>query len=238
LRKRLLVGLVVGVVLAAAPSWSLQRMSRRVPFDSREAWTSTSSCAIQYYNNCTGWLWIWGGWRANERLGVTNASCCEGRLAQTQTLIYSGSPGGGWGFTGTLAVYAADANLCPTGAPLQSQPWLPLGRFSFQTQDWSVNVPSSRFCLLYTFGPAAGTPVELVTDHPAAGPTGPEACGTCYPTTRETHTFTYGTTDSPLCPGSPLADPLCNAELVVNELMSCVTPVQAQGWGSIKALYR
>ncbi|MBZ0267963.1 hypothetical protein K8I85_07395, partial [bacterium] len=82
-------------------------------------------------------------------------------------------------------------------------------------------------------------PAAFPTDHPAAGPTGPQACDLCYPSTRTIHTFRFGNADSPLCPGSPLNDGVCDAEaLYWSAQFSCAISVEPTSWGSLKNLYR
>ena len=71
-----------------------------------------------------------------------------------------------------------------------------------------------------------------------AGPTGPEACGTCYPTTRPNHSFDYGTAGSPACPGSPFNDGICDAQLFWNADLASTASVESRSWGTIKGLSR
>ncbi len=101
----------------------------------------------------------------------------------------------------------------------------------------SVTV-SSNFAVAFRFGPGTDSPLSIPTDHPLAGPTGPVACGPCYPSTRDSRTFYWGPTGTPLCPGSPLNDGLCDAQFLWDASMQCVVSVESSSWGAIKGLYR
>ena len=103
-------------------------------------------------------------------------------------------------------------------------------------------IPDGPVVVTYTNGPFPSNH-GIATDHPAAGPTGPQACGLCFPSTRSTHTFLYGTPASPLCPGEPLNDGVCDAELLGwSVTYACVhdgpDAVEQASWGAIKNLYR
>lgn len=241
MRKFFLVcSVMVATFVFAASSFALEKRTARLTTELPDGWGSAATCAVQYYNICTGWVWILSGFGSDGRFGVVNDKCFGvARLVQTQTLTWTGAPAG-YGFTGTMGVYNVDANLCPTGAALQSQPWLPTGSASYQVMNWNVVIPNTKFCLLFTAGPNAANPMGLAFEHPSAGPTGPAACGTCYPTSRVNHSFYFGTTGSPLCPGSVLFNDgaLCDAQMIVAEFMSDVVSVEPQSWGNIKNLYR
>ncbi|MBZ0267916.1 hypothetical protein K8I85_07160, partial [bacterium] len=154
--------------------------------------------------------------------------------------FWTGAPSG-WGFTGVLTVSDA-SNGCP-GTEFGSHPVLPVNGAVADT--WT-GIPAGPVVLTYEFGPAdpdewppPPSRVSIPTDHPAAGPTGPQACGYCYPSTRPIHTFHFGTSDSPLCPGSPLNDGVCDAEaLYWSAQFSCAISVEPTSWGSLKNLYR
>jgi hypothetical protein len=146
----------------------------------------------------------------------------------------------GYGFTGSVDVWAADAQGCPTGSSLASQTLLPASGWNTLTFA-NVDVPSS-FVITYTLGPGTpggvADPLAVVTDHPAAGPTGAVACGTCYPTTRTIHSYYFGTPGTAVCPGSPFDDTICFAELLFGAFLQCPVPVSETSWTQIKALYR
>jgi len=89
-----------------------------------------------------------------------------------------------------------------------------------------------------TFGDAPGNPASIATDHPAAGPTGPAACGACYPTTRVSHSFYWGNAASPLCPGSALNDGVCDAEFLIEIVATCTDYILPESWAAVKQLYR
>ncbi|MAF27247.1 MAG: hypothetical protein QF819_02070 [Gemmatimonadota bacterium] len=240
-RVRIAAGLAVVLLLVAATT-SLALEKTEVPLrdsERSENWNVATSCTVMYYNTCTGWLWIWSGWSPGDQLGIALDSCCPGGTSSVLTggwlFCWTGSPSG-YGFTGSVDVFAADADLCPTGAPVWTQPYLPV-------QDWDwLNIAAavtSPFAVTYTLSPTAGDPVSVVSDHPAAGPTGPPACGSCYPTTRAVRSFYYGTASSVICPGSTFFDGVCDSELMWDFVMECTpTAIDPASWGKIKGLYR
>jgi hypothetical protein len=77
-----------------------------------------------------------------------------------------------------------------------------------------------------------------VTDHPAAGPTGPPACGVCYDEQRPTRSFQWGKAVVPVCPGVPFHDEVCNAELIWEFGFNCPVSIDDSTWGRIKTLHK
>lgn len=133
-------------------------------------------------------------------------------LLSTSIRVFSSSPTG-WGFTGSVGIQPVDENGCPTGSPMAQVPWLPEG--PFDTHLWSVPI-STDFAVVYTFSVLPSIRYSLSpvgTDHPSAGPTGPPACGLCYPVTRPNHSYQWGSVAAPNCPGIPFFDGLCDAQL-------------------------
>jgi hypothetical protein len=241
---RVLVAAALLNAVLAAPSLALEKQTRLFTDDNRaDHWRAASSCDIVYYNFCTGWVWIWSGWAPGDRFGVALNSCCSNGNNTTAVntgfaFFYTGSPSG-YGFTGTMDVFDADDNGCPTGAAIASVPLLPTA------QDWNAHdfanvvVPDSSFALVVTIGPGTSNPASIESDHPAAGPTGPAACGTCYSPSRVNHSFYWGTNAAPLCPGSTFNDGVCAGQLVMDTLVHCtVTAIEPSTWGAVKNLYR
>jgi hypothetical protein len=146
----------------------------------------------------------------------------------------------GYGFTGSIAVYGVDANDCPVGPAIQSQPYIPsYVTFPFSVVNWNcVQVPS-RFAIVMTLASYLfQSPAQFGSDHPAAGPTGPESCGLCFPANRPNRSYQYGTVASPICPGSPFNDGICDAQLFWDIDLACAVSVEDTSWGQIKGLYR
>jgi hypothetical protein len=233
--RRFLLG---WIALAWLPGegMALERASRAMP-DDRDAWTRASTVALRYYNICTGWAWSWSDFAPNERVGVSFVAPLNvsGNLVATSLFAFSGAPSG-YGYTGTVDVHLADTQGCPTTL-LQSQPYLPTSTWS--THLWNVSIPQ-RFVVSITLPgtPEAASLYNFTSDRPAAGPTGPIACGSCYPTTRATRSFLYGPASIPDCPGTPFFDGFCNAELFLEAYVKYFVPIQPLSWGGIKALYR
>lgn len=231
------------ILSTAGTSAALEKTTRLLNVDTGDDWRGGTTCAISYYNTCTGWLWVWGGWANGDRVGVASQNCCGAGFTShvTDMRIYwgTGAPAG-YGFTGSVDLWAADVNGCPTGPSLGTQPMLPIdGGFATATFTAPVPVPDD-FIVTYTFADAMSlnNPAQIGTEHPAAGPTGPQACGSCYPALRTNRTFYYGTGASPVCPGSTLNDGVCDAQLLWDVNADCVVSVESNSWGQIKNLYR
>ena len=240
MRKFFMTAFVLGAMLVFATSGlALEKTAMRTT--EVDGWSSagTSTCSIQYWNSCVGWVWTWSGWSPNDFIGVCYESCCGGGGTVNSMDIFTttGAPAG-YGFTGLLETYAADGNCCPTGAPTASVPTL------FEPPTQIGNYPlggsvGSSFVVTFTHGPGGSGPFRHVTDFAAAGPTGPQACGTCYPTTRVSNSYYYGTPTSLLCPGTKLNDGTCDVEFRWTANLTCgPVSVEDETWGGIKNLYR
>lgn len=219
----------------APPSRALERVAARIDDDRADAWSAGATTTIRYYNICTGWVWIIRGVESSARVGVEVEAPAPGVLVESWHYVWSGIPPG-WGYTGQIAVNVVDASGCPAGSPLASQAFLPLT--GWNRYSWNVVTPT-RFSLNLTTSPLAGSPLELTTDHP--GPAGglPPACGTCYPVTRVSRSFRFGSGPSPLCPPDPFFfDGVCDAELLWDVTMQFPVTVEPTTWGQVKALYR
>jgi len=231
-RRVLMCNLVLAFL--SHPALALQRTSVRVDRAEPEGWHAGTSCAVTYANICTGWLWVWSGWDPLESVGVIFEPCCEGAsLTSTQAYFWTATPSG-WGFTGTLSIHTVVSD-CP-GDVIASRACVPYPGPNIDI--WTA--PPGPVALLWRNGPGVGTPAGIPSDHPAAGPTGPDACGFCFPTTRVTHMFRFGFPDSPLCPGDRFNDGVCDAEALFWQAnFDCPTvDMEPATWGTLKALYR
>jgi hypothetical protein len=90
--------------------------------------------------------------------------------------------------------------------------------------------------LVSSLAPAADA-LERALDFDAQGPTGPQGCGTCFPTSRVSRSYYYGTAASPLCPGSKLSV-ICEVEWRWTARMFYYVSVEETSWGQIKSLYQ
>jgi hypothetical protein len=236
---------IAAIFMLAWPGLGDALERRLVPMgaDPRDEWASGATCTVQYYNTCTGWIWVWAV-AGDGRFGVVTSGCCDDRptstLMQTSIYYFTGSPPGR-GFTGTIDVYAADANGCPVGPAIASQPHLPPFNWGFQLMHhfWGgLEVPNPFVVAVRRDASYGG----YVSDFPGQGPTGPLACGICYPVDRPTHSFYWGTQEEPLCPGREFdnagdsAD--CYAELMWYSTFACPISVEESTWGRIKTLHR
>jgi len=230
------VDVLLAVLLVPAATPALERTSSRPADD--DGWNASPGlCTVSYYNVCTGWVWLWQQLEGGERVGVVFDPCCDHAVLSSSAVhFWTGTPAG-YGFTGVYSIHSANADGCPIDPPLVGEIFLPRSGWNTRTTNLPLQGPIVASVVL---GPAGLGTATLTTDHPAAGPTGPTACGMCYPTTRATHSFRYGTVTSPLCPGSPLDQGLCDVEVLWMASMDCADlhAVESRTWASIKALYR
>ncbi len=241
MRKYFMTAFVLAATVCATSALALEKSAVQMTEGrGNDGWAAGTTCSVSYYNTCTGWLWTWSGWSPTDIVGMTLDSCCpEGNnstLVATNLYAWSGAPSN-YGFTGTVTLSNADANGCPAGA-ISSQPLLPASGNNVQL--WGVPA-NNQLVVTYQHANAAfADPIVWPTDHPAAGPTGPAACGTCYPTTRTLHSFYYGNATTALCPGSALDDGVCGSEWLLWAASYSCDPVSVEdsSWGSVKNLYR
>jgi hypothetical protein len=238
MRKCFLIAIAVTLVFASA-SFALEKTALRLSDVERENWGAATTCTVAYYNFCTGWLWIWSGWSPNDIIGVCYECCCtsvNGRagVSATWEYVWTGAPTG-YGFTGLIEIWCVDGN-CGLCLPWSSQPFYFTS--GWNSHAWGGMEICCPFAVTITFGPTSGTPVRMPSDHPAAGPTGPQACGYCYPDPRTCHSYYYGTPTSPLIPGTSLTDGVCCVEWYWDVALVCDVGVEEETWANIKSLYR
>jgi hypothetical protein len=231
--------LVCALLILAPPSHALEKTTARISDAIHDSWDGAATCTVSYYNVCTGWIWVWDLWQDSDRFGVCFTRCCPAGhgSAQLQTVsvyVYDGTIPG-YGYTATLDVWPADENECPVGLPIATQPFQVTS--GWLTHSIGVEIPSS-FVVTLTLGTNVPCTQAYATDHPAFGPTGPQPCGTCFASTRMAHSYYYGTPTSPLCPGEPFNDHVCDAELIWAAGLSCEIDIDETSWSHVKALYR
>ena len=220
----------------SAPAVALEKSARRAT--DFEGWgPSATTCVLQYWNSCVGWVWTWGGWSPQDIIGVCFEGCCAESYVESMDIFTTTGQCAGYGFTGLLEAYQADENHCPIGAPIVSVPTLFERPTQIGNYPLGANV-GSRFVVSYTHGPAGSGLIRHVTDFAAQGPTGPQGCGNCFPTTRVTNSYYYGNPASLLCPGSKLNDGTCDVEWRWTANTTCTVDVETETWGGVKNLYR
>ena len=72
MRKYFLTAFVLAASLMVATSGlALEKTAVRMNDTVRPGdWNAGTSCTVQYYNTCTGWLWVWSGWSPGDVLGT------------------------------------------------------------------------------------------------------------------------------------------------------------------------
>jgi hypothetical protein len=225
------------VLAHAAPVTALEKTSARITDDHPEQWNASTSGTIRYYNNCTGWVWVWSGWSPGERLGVCfDTGAPVNTLVTTWALTFSGVPSG-YGFTGTIS--AMDGCDC-SASPLATQPYVPPVTSGWSATAWGGVVVPSPFLISVTWSASTGftNGTGLASDHPFAGPTGPTACGTCFPSNRTVHSRYYGVGGANCPSGVTLSDGLCDIEFMIDAEVRIPFGLQGESWGRVKTLYR
>lgn len=233
------IAFAASALLAAAfPAAALERTSVRADVLEHESWSAGQSCTVHYYNDCTGWVWVWSGWSPGEELGTVFHTCCNQAVLQLTNYLTFDAVLSGWGSTGTIELFDVQGSECPTGPPIARQGWLPPPADGWHTVTWNVPVPQD-FLLRVRWSAATGATLRtgLASDHPHSGPTGPQACGTCFPSDRAVRSFYYGK-NGEYCPGITLNDGTCDIEWLFEAALSCPVPTEGKSWGRIKGLYQ
>lgn len=242
--------LVAGVsgIAAPPPAAALEKNSGRMPVPPGDEWIPAGSAwTVSYYNVCTGWVWNWSGLECGEQIGVgfRNDICPFDGLLHAILLYCPSESPAGYAYTGTVSIYEADAEYHPvSGGTLGTWPFL-FDRGWNAISGGGIPLPD-YFLVVAKIGEHVhpSTTAFFTTDHPAAGPAGPQAAGHCYANSRETHTFFYGTHDPATGHRQPLHDVVGAAELLwhysgeVPIGVNCDEDVTPCTWGRIKALYR
>jgi hypothetical protein len=234
--RKCFVAAFVLVMLVASSSFALEKTAvRATDIERADSWSAATTCSVAYYNYCTGWIWVWSGWSPTDMLGVCFNPCCRNPnglagLQATWEYIWTGAPAG-YGFTGTIEILPE----CTPSVPIAGAPFYFYSGWNGHV--WGVQVPDP-FMVRVTLGPTPASPMTIMTDHPAVGPTGPQACGYCYPNPRTCHSYYLGTSGSPYAAGVSMSDGICCVELVWDAQFSCNVAVEDASWANIKALYK
>lgn len=244
MRPRPILGTVAILTLTSSPA-AWEQTTVRLQ-DDEDAWGRGAPCEVQYYNACTGWLYSAAGL---GEVGVL-IDACDGRSLLEQTSLLTWSTGYSQ-FSNTVSIHEVDQDGVPVfpALAIRSVPYWCSSRARagyaragsgygcqrWRTLTWNVEVPET-FMFLYT--PTGAPTSDFYCDYPAAGPTGPQACGYCYSTARVGRTYRWPA--GPIVgPGEPLNDGTCDCELLLRCTLSPLVGARgAQSWGRVKTLYR
>lgn len=220
LRGILLIAPLLAAV--AAPSRALERWGPEKADETDSPWTASASCIVTYANICTGWIGYWTV-SGSTKLGVVFDPCGENAVLEATTMRFSGY---NYGYPAVLEVSTVDENRCPD-VPLASQTIYPTT--VWETQNWGIAVDGPVVITIR----ALEESITCRTNWPAAGPTGPVACGTCYPPQEQAHSYSFTS-----CPPEAYADAGCYFELIWSAAFSYANATEPATWSTIKALYR
>ncbi|MEZ5066002.1 MAG: hypothetical protein R3B81_14810 [bacterium] len=228
----------VAILVSFSPALALERAREFVLDPSIESpWIGSETCEVRYFNICTGWVWYWAA-QDGDRSGTVFETCHPGCEVVTARAYFIDRGQTGRGYTALLGLYAVDENDCPQEPPLASVAYI-------QIEGWQMfqfgGVPTpSRFALMATHASPIywDNAIGFVSDHPGAGPTGPVACGTCYPADRVTHSYDWGNRSTPVCPGELIESPVCPAEFLLDVQLSCTSAVSENSWSRVRSMFR
>ncbi len=205
---------------------------------------ATAACTIVYYNACSGWAWLFGGFNRGDQIGVVYdlAEDCGMQNGDTWTM-----DGGFWYWRYTTPsrnffgvyydLYNVDGQGCLTGASIgTSAPYDPVERWNFIPSLGSVSSPDVAVTATWTLGTL---PYAATDDNIANAAGGPACAGVGVGTGSSVR---YGNTDqgTVYCPPVPFSDALGPTNLLVVTFWSQEVPTatEASSWSDIKSLFR
>lgn len=217
-----LLGLLAFAFGLGAPVDALEIRSRKPASEGIDReWNAGVTIHLQYYNlTCTGWLLSAGPFAPNDRVGVQfDSPVSSAKLVGSWVYFDEGAPAG-YGYTGTIEVHDADAEDCPSGAPLASLPLAPVRNWNYFA--WpSVEVGESFTVSL--LAPATGAP-WYVWFNDSFCPPPPEP-----------HSFVWTSgTGEEQCPGVVIND----YELVLDAQLTIPTDIGERSWSRVKNLFK
>lgn len=249
MRKYFMTALVLtGVFVFATSGLALEASLHSISEDPDRdlGWSANVTCSILYANYCNGYVYAFdeSGFRFNDAnwgQHYQKTDCCgpgeSSVITSTTTYTWTGAPFG-YGFTGTVSIYAATAGTkCPTGSPLASQPWA--NASGQATWLWGIDCTKS-FVQLVNTGPN-GAFYSFASDAPSVGQ-GPGNMDPCQSPT-PTNSFFYGV-GGINCPGSELTASIVPNSTTVSlffwsaQKVCKPVSVQESTFGQIKGLYR
>ncbi|MBZ0267737.1 hypothetical protein K8I85_06245 [bacterium] len=198
--------------------------------DTESPWRASGSCTISYANTCTGWLYHWR-MESFRTYGVVFDPCCENTNLESTAMRFTAAS---MGYPMLAEVSTADENGCPETS-LAQKTFITTDS-EWHSLDWGIPC-SGPIVVTVSFVYNHGV-VNGLAAYPGQGPTGPAACGNCYPVGQPAHSFYYGAFDDTICPPIPYVSGGCPIELLWSAAFSCAISTESDTWGQLKALYR
>ncbi len=201
--------------------------------------TLTGSCTIVYYNTCSGWKWIWSGFRRDDAIGVIFDLPNECGKATGEMCTNSGiwwywrwtMPGRGCGLY--TSMYEVDATGCLVGSPINPTIYLdPWERWNYTPGLGSTT--ADRVAIVAEWN---NTAPYLATDHNVSN----ENAAGCGGLIGTGNTVRFVDHDGPTvyCPPVAFADDLGYVDLIMRASFTCETTANDEAsWGEIKSLFQ
>lgn len=203
--------------------------------------TLTGACTVVYYNLCSGWLWLWSGFRESDEIGVIfdlpNSCGKEPGEVCTNTDIWwywRYTQPGRYGFYISYSMYEVDENGCKVGLPIGTLNGIdPHERWNHMTGLGSAT--ADRVAIVATWD--SGTLPYAATDNNASNANA-AGCGGLIGTGNSVQ-FVDGGGATVYCPPARFTDGLGYIDLVMLARFTCeTTDTETMSWGEIKSLFQ
>jgi hypothetical protein len=247
MRKMLLAAAVCMLAVSVAGNgFALDRAKTltQIGDESRDPspWGSTDYCTLSYYNTCTGWIYVWGGWSVSDVVGVAfDPASCPPKADECATLL------GAWFyFRNTYPTYGYTAAVgCATQGSVPSH----LGAVTYLSdpQEWierwnwvdlaNCHVGGGGVAIIHF---TATGPLSMATEAlPLSCGGGSKICQTC---PQPANSYYYGSLATGNFSGSSFYAGVYNpsaTDILMDIVVACVGPtaVESSSWGNLKAMY-
>lgn len=249
MRKHFLIALVlVAMSVFATSAFALEKTVAPMQ-DLGDNWNATNTVTLQYYNGCTGYVWLFSGWNtAGETASIRTFGHGTGcTLSETWVAVYNALPQG-YGYTGTATLIDGTACSDPV---IASQPFSPATGTAFNIIPWAAAV-NDPFSVMITMQSPVGAPANssalatLINNQVAASVDPCTPADICKSQGNPAHSFYHGigspsggcADDAGTVTTTALGLPGCYPEEWQSlTFLKCPVSVEQESWGKIKTLY-
>lgn len=195
-------------------------------------------CSVVYYDYCSGWIWIYSGWAADDRAGVvfdlpTDCGFLSGASVwNTHFWWYWRYTQPNRGFSVSYDLYEVDGNGCLIEPPVGSlDHYEPVERWN--RMDGLGSVSTSKAALVATWD--SGALPYFVTDNNGKNYAAPGACPGF--AVRPPHTYRFGDGTTTYCPPVYFADGWGPVQCLMDAGWDAPTGTEAASWSAIKKMF-
>jgi len=242
--KKLLLVAALAISVVGLAYADLEFTPAKVPANLQESpgGGAAGQCLVQYYNACSGWIYVWTGWLAGDMVGTIYdlpADCDPAAfepggctLYEARFVIWTVLPG--WGYTVDFEVYDVDAQDCLVTPALAGM--------------YDVDFPSGpSWWILGNFGPVpdkhaftmawdTGIYPTIATDNPPSNYQAPYYCAGYVV---DGHSYVFAASGTPYCPPVFMNDGTYDVNLYARNTYDCVVvATEEESWGGVKNLFR